>query len=239
VSANGVWRCLRRHGLNTRSKRLSLVAGYRGPYEPPREPEPEPHIEVDRPGELIGLDCFYVGRLRGTDGAVWQLTAIDCFSSFAWAELVICREGNPTAKQTSKLARQMARELKLAGWRLERVLADNGNEFKGPLFHETVERLGARVTHIHAGRPQTTVTSRRCTRRSSRSAGGRPSPATSTHASEASGASSSATSPSTTATVSTTAASRVAASPPTSSTVPARWRRDEPKMSAHLGGCPF
>ena len=29
VSANGVWRCLRRHGLNTRAKRLSLIAGYR------------------------------------------------------------------------------------------------------------------------------------------------------------------------------------------------------------------
>jgi len=155
VSANGVWRCLRRHGLSTRGKRLSLVAGYRAPYEPPREPEPEPHIEVDHPGELVGFDCFFVGRLKGTQGAVWQLTAIDCASSFSWAELVVCREGNPTAKQTSKLARRVARELKAAGWRLERVLCDNGNEFKGPLFHATVERLGARVTHIHAGRPQT------------------------------------------------------------------------------------
>jgi hypothetical protein len=26
---------------------------------------------------------------------------------------------------------------------------------KGPLFHATLERLGARLTHIHAGRPQT------------------------------------------------------------------------------------
>jgi transposase InsO family protein len=155
VSPNGVWRCLRRHGLNTRSKRLSLVAGYRAPYEPPREPAPEPHIEVDHPGELVGFDCFFVGRLKGTQGAVWQLTAIDCCSSFSWAELVVCREGNPTAKQTSKLAQRVARELKAAGWRLERVLCDNGNEFKGPLFHATVERLGARVTHIHAGRPQT------------------------------------------------------------------------------------
>jgi transposase InsO family protein len=155
VSANGVWRCLRRHGLNTRSKRLSLVAGYRAPYEPPREAEPEPHIEVERPGELVGFDCFYVGRLRGTEGAVWQLTAIDVCSSFSWAELVVCREGNPTAKQSSSLARRVARELKGAGWRLERCLCDNGNEFKGPLFHSTVERLGARVTHIHAGRPQT------------------------------------------------------------------------------------
>src|SRR5437763_12146550 len=36
VSANGVWRCLCRHGLNTRGKRLSLGAGYAAPYEPPR-----------------------------------------------------------------------------------------------------------------------------------------------------------------------------------------------------------
>jgi transposase len=52
VSHNGVWRVLRRHGLSTRAKRLSLVAGYRAPYEPPREPQPEPHIEVERPGQL-------------------------------------------------------------------------------------------------------------------------------------------------------------------------------------------
>ena len=155
VSANGVWRCLRRHGLSTRARRLSLVAGYRAPYEPPREPQPEPHIDVERPGELVGMDCFYVGRLRGTEGAVWQLSAIDVRSSFAWCELVVCRQGNPSAKQTSKLARRVARELKQAGWRLERVLADNGNEFRGPLFHTTLERLGARITHIHAGRPQT------------------------------------------------------------------------------------
>ena len=155
VSPNGVWRVLRRHGLNTRSRRLSLVAGYRAPYEPPREPAPEPHIEVERPGELVGFDCFFVGRLKGTQGAVWQLTAIDCFSSFAWAELVVCRGGNPSAEQTSKLALRVARELKAAGWRLERLLCDNGNEFRGPLFHQTAERLGARVTHIHSGRPQT------------------------------------------------------------------------------------
>jgi transposase InsO family protein len=155
VSHNGVWRVLRRHGLNTRARRLSLVAGYRAPYEPPREPEPERHIEVERPGELVGIDCFYVGRLKGTDGVIWQLTAIDVCSSFAWAELVICRQGNPTSDQTSALARRVARELKAAGWRLERVLCDNGNEFKSPRFHTAIEQLGARVTHIHAGRPQT------------------------------------------------------------------------------------
>src|SRR3954470_1908938 len=155
VSGNGVWRCLRRHGLNTRAKRLSLIAGSGAPYEPPREPEPEPHIEVERPGELVGIDCFYVGRLRGTEGAIWQLTAIDVCSSFAWAELVICKQGNPTALQASRLARRVANELKAAGWRLERVLSDNGNEFRGPAFRHLLERRAIRHSRIHAGRPQT------------------------------------------------------------------------------------
>src|SRR5919109_418862 len=79
VSPNGVWKVLRRHGLNTRVKRLALIAGYAAPYEPPRDPGPERHIDVDHPGELVGIDCFYVGRLRGTNGAIWQLTAIDVY----------------------------------------------------------------------------------------------------------------------------------------------------------------
>lgn len=155
VSANGVWKVLCRHGLNTRSKRLGLIAGYAAPYEPPREPEPERHIEVSRPGELVGIDCFYVGRLKGTDGAIWQLTAIDIASSYAWAEVVVCKNGNPTASQTSRLAQRVARELKAAGWKLERLLSDNGNEFRGVQFPATIARLGARHSRIHAGRPQT------------------------------------------------------------------------------------
>lgn len=159
VSGNGVWRCLRRHGLNTRHKRLSLVAGYRAPYEPPRDPVPEPHIEVDHPGELVGFDCFYVGRLRGTDGAVWQLTAIDCYSSYAWAELVVCKNANPSAAQASRLARRVARDLKRAGWRLERVLCDNGNEFRGAL--PGGDRTPAGAHHPHSLRPTTDERTRR------------------------------------------------------------------------------
>jgi transposase InsO family protein len=155
VSPNGVWRVLRRHGLNTRAKRLGLVAGYRAPYEPPREPEPEPHIEVQRVGELVGMDCFYVGRLAGTKGAIWQLTAIDCRSSYAWAELVVAEPSGPKERQVSALARRVAKELSESGWRLERVLCDNGSEFRAARFKQKLERLGARRTHIRSGRPQT------------------------------------------------------------------------------------
>ncbi|MGH8574826.1 MAG: integrase core domain-containing protein, partial [Gammaproteobacteria bacterium] len=156
VSPNGVYKALRRHGLNTRKRRLSLIAGYRAPYEPPREPQPEPHIDVERPGELVGIDCFKVGKLRGAAGEVWQLTAIDVYSSYGWAELVACPSGNPSPAQTSKLAQRIATDLSAAGWRLERVLTDNGNEFKAD-FHQLVtgDKLGARHTFIRSGRPQT------------------------------------------------------------------------------------
>ena len=154
VSHNGVWRCLRRHGLSTRRQRLSLVAGYRAPYEPPRQREPERHVEAERPGELVGVDCFFVGRLHGTKGTVWQLTAIDVCSSFAWAELVACPSGQPGTAQTTRLARRVAADLRAVGWRLERVLSDNGSEFRGA-FTDALTALGARQTRIHAGRPQT------------------------------------------------------------------------------------
>jgi transposase InsO family protein len=154
VSHNGVWRCLRRHGLNTRAKRLALVAGYAAPYEPPRQPEPEQHVEAERPGELVCLDCFFVGRLTGTKGSVWQLTAIDVASAYAWTELVSCRNGNPTGLQTSKLARRVALELHEAGWQLERVLTDNGGEFRSTDFRTTINQLKTRHTFIRAGRPQ-------------------------------------------------------------------------------------
>jgi transposase InsO family protein len=155
VSANGVWKVLVRHGINTRAKRLALIAGYRAPYEPPSEPAPPPHIDVQRPGELVGVDCFFVGRLRNTKGSVWQLTAIDCYSSYAWAELVRCPEGKVSQAQTSRLVQRVARELKRAGWRLERVLSDNGTEFAKPTFTDALRALDAGHSRIHGGRPQT------------------------------------------------------------------------------------
>lgn len=154
ISPNGVYKTLVRHGLNTRAKRLALVAGYRAPYEPPRDPDPEPHIETTRPGELVGIDCFFVGRLHGAKGPVWQITAIDTYSSFAWADLVTVTGQAPSVEQTSTLAHRIARELQAAGWQLERVLTDNGNEFGRREFAARLP-YGVRHTQIRSGRPQT------------------------------------------------------------------------------------
>jgi transposase len=67
ISSSGVYRILRRRGLNTRAKRLSLVAGHAAPPEPGPRPAAEPqHLDVDRPGELVQFDCFRIGKLAGT-----------------------------------------------------------------------------------------------------------------------------------------------------------------------------
>jgi transposase InsO family protein len=155
LSPNGVWRVLRRHGLQTRAKRLGLVAGYAAPPEPERrEPLPERHLEAERPGQLVQVDCFFIGRLSGAKGAVWQYTAIDVASSYCWAELHLTPR-NPSARWTSELARRVAADLAARGWRLEAVMSDNASEFRSAEFEGAVARLGARHLFIRAGRPQT------------------------------------------------------------------------------------
>jgi transposase InsO family protein len=154
ISANGVWGVLRRHGLSTRAKRLALVAGYAAPPQPARPaPQPARHIEVSRPGELVQMDCFFIGRLSGTKGSVWQYTAIDAYSSYLWAELHASAR-NPAARFTSALAHRVAADLAQRGRRLEAVSSDNGSEFTSRQFGAALTGIGAEHRRIHAGRPQ-------------------------------------------------------------------------------------
>jgi transposase InsO family protein len=153
ISEHGVWRVLRRYGLNTRSKRLALIARHADPYErKPDQPPPERHIDASVPGEKVQMDCFYVGRLSGTKGTVWQYTAADVASGFAWAELHATPR-NPRSRWTAELVHRVARELKAAGWRLREVTTDNGSEFRAKQFGNAVEAAGARQRRIKAGRP--------------------------------------------------------------------------------------
>ena len=153
ISEHGVWRVLRRFNLSTRSKRLALVARHAEPYElRPKIAPPERHIDADEPGEKVQLDCFFVGRLSGSKGTVWQYTASDVASGFLWAELH-ASERNPRARWTAELVHRVARELKAADWKLGEVTTDNGSEFRSQRFRGTVSGLGARQFFIKAGRP--------------------------------------------------------------------------------------
>ena len=134
ISEHGVWRVLKRVGLNTRSKRLALIARHRDPYErKPDLPAPERHIDATEPGEKVQFDCVYVGRLSGTHGTVWHYTAIEVASAFTWAELHTS-ERNPRSRHTRELVHRVAAELAAAGWRLREVTTDNGLEFRAKTF---------------------------------------------------------------------------------------------------------
>jgi transposase InsO family protein len=153
VSEHGVWRVLRRYNLNTEAKRLALVARHADPYEErPRIPPPERHIDASEPGEKVQMDCFYVGRLSGSKGTVWQYTASDVASGFIWAELH-SSDRNPRARWTAELVHRVAGELRAAGWRLREVTTDNGSEFASKEFGAACEAAGARQWRIKAGRP--------------------------------------------------------------------------------------
>ena len=153
LSPNGVWRVLRRHGLNTRARRLSLVAGYAAPPELDREPveQTERHVDADHPGEVVQFECIQIGRLVGTSGVAWQYTAIDVASSYTWAQVWITPK-NPSSRWTSVLARRVAADLAEHGWQLGRVTTDGGGEFRAGEFRETIARLGG--DHVVVHRPQ-------------------------------------------------------------------------------------
>jgi transposase InsO family protein len=103
---------------------------------------------------MVQMDCFFIGRLSGAKGAVWQYTAIDVGSAYCWAELHLTPR-NPSARWTSELARRVAADLKARGWSVEKVTSDNASEFRSAEFEAAVQRVGARHLFIRAGRPQT------------------------------------------------------------------------------------
>jgi transposase InsO family protein len=71
-----------------------------------------------------------------------------------WAELHTTPL-DPSALRTSALAKRVAADLRAHGWRLERVLTDNGSEFRSSTFGSTIRDLGAVQTLIRPGRPMT------------------------------------------------------------------------------------
>jgi len=145
IASTTVWRLLRRRQLGTRKTRLAVLE--HGSAETTgilteRTAKTLRHVEAAAPGELLSLDTFYVGKLKGV-GKVWQITGCDVASSFAWARLVI---GEVTAAAVLAFLRDDVRpSYRQAGWRLRRVLTDNGKEFKGA-FAAGCEPLRIRVT---------------------------------------------------------------------------------------------
>ncbi len=132
VSPSGVYGILRRHGLQTRWERLTRLEARaildQGLLtERTRRRLISPHIAAQHPGDLVCVDAFYVGKLKGV-GKVWQLTACDAACSYAIATLV------PRVTQMTAAAflrAQVVPPYQRRGHRVRAVLTDGGPEFYG------------------------------------------------------------------------------------------------------------
>ena len=139
VSSGGVRGVWSRHNLLTKQERLLRLE--RSVKEQPFElsddqirllerfsPEfRERHIETRHTGDLVAVDTFFVGTLKGV-GKVYLQSVIDCYSRYAWGRLY-----------TSKLpvtAVHVLNEDVLPFFeehdaRITTILSDNGREFCG------------------------------------------------------------------------------------------------------------
>jgi transposase InsO family protein len=142
-SASGVAKVLHRHRLGTARQRIaalaSLTATETGQVTQAALEGPFGFcLYASAPGQVVALDTFYVGRLKGV-GAVWQLTAVDVATRIAVVQLVV---GDKTAAVAARFLDHLKKALRKHGITLSGVLSDNGPEFTGRAFQTRIGELG-------------------------------------------------------------------------------------------------
>jgi transposase InsO family protein len=87
-----------------------------------------------RPGDLVALDSFYLGNLKGV-GRVYQLTAID--TATRWAAMVVVL-GTPNGAVAARFLDRVVRRWRRLGAPVRAVLTDNGPEWIATVFAAAV-----------------------------------------------------------------------------------------------------
>jgi transposase InsO family protein len=147
ISESGLQKVLRRHNLGRNSQRLAalaqLVALAGGPVveEALDGPFGFCHFAA-RPGDLVALDSFYVGKLKGV-GPIWQFTAIDTHTRWAVLSLIV---GDHTAQAAAVFLDLAIQRFGEAGITVSGILTDRGPEFRGTAFTSRVRDLKLRHT---------------------------------------------------------------------------------------------
>jgi transposase InsO family protein len=136
------------HGLGKRSQRVARAAAITLMTtglvtEAAREEDPFGFcLASGGPGELVCLDSFYVGNLKGV-GKVYQLTAIDVFTRWAFVAIVL---GPVHGAHTVRFIDQVLRHYRHFGVRVRAVLTDNGPEYRASGF--TAHLAARSLTHV-------------------------------------------------------------------------------------------
>jgi transposase InsO family protein len=100
-----------------------------------------PPVAAQRPGDLVCLDTFSIGKLKGV-GKVWQYTACDAACSYAIAQISTDVSADAAAQF---LRTRVWPAYRAAGWPLRRILTDQGSEYRGP-FDQACQQLLVRHT---------------------------------------------------------------------------------------------
>lgn len=142
-SASGVAKVLGRHHLGTARQRIaalaSLTATETGQLTDAAMEGPFGFcMYASTAGQVVSLDTFYVGRLKGI-GAVWQLTAVDVATRTAVCQLIV---GDKGAVAAARFLDHLKKALRKHGITLSGVLTDNGPEFIGKAFQTRAAELG-------------------------------------------------------------------------------------------------
>lgn len=145
MSRSGVQKVLNRSGLGRRRQRVAalaqLTAATTGLVTEPALEEPFGFCHfAARPGDLVALDSFFIGKLKGV-GPVWQLTAVDTATRWAICEVFV---GPSTAGAAAGFIDRVIRKLRRLGVQVTGVLTDNGPEFVGKAFTGHLGELGIR-----------------------------------------------------------------------------------------------
>jgi transposase InsO family protein len=152
VAPSTIYRLLRRLGLATRWQRLAVLETHSARaaglltertrrHLVAAQRRRGPHVAAHTPGELVCLDTFYIGKLKGV-GKVWQYTACDAACSYALAQV---STDFSAAAAAQFLTTCVLPAYRAAGWRLPRVLTDQGNEYRGA-FDQACQALRIRHT---------------------------------------------------------------------------------------------
>ena len=139
VSAGGVRGVWSRHGLMTkierllrleevtRKRRVKLTEEQIQALERFDPEFRERHIEVHFPGDLVAVDTFFVGTLKGV-GKVYLQAVLDCFSRHAWGRLYTSKLPLTAVQVLNNHVQPFFEE---HGIPIRTVLSDNGREFCG------------------------------------------------------------------------------------------------------------
>jgi len=126
VGKTSIYNTLKRHGLHLRKYRFERFQSGENTvlsqYHLDRERSKSRSIKTKAPGYLVAIDTYYIGTLKGI-GRIYQMTAIDTFSNYAWAKVYTSKSAKSACDFLIHIRNYSY------GRKISRILSDNGLEF--------------------------------------------------------------------------------------------------------------